>query len=81
MKLLEASKILEELSGGKYRNLEYRVNYDGHGGTNIECAVYIHGQGYHSGITWEEAIQSMEYAIYPERKPTVVEDIDEDAIS
>jgi len=76
MKMFEARAKLEELAGGKYRNLTYSVTDNHVGEVSFECTVYIDGEGHHHGETWEESLQKMEFSIYPERKPvTDVEDV------
>ena len=76
MKLLEARAKLKELSGGKYRNLAYSLTEHRDREVGISCTVYVDGQEHHTGETWEEALQEMEYAIFPDRKPVPeVEDV------
>ena len=77
MKFLEAREALKKLSEGKYRSLHYKVTDNGVGGTEIECIVYTDGSSHHNAPTWEEALQKLEYAMYPDREPVPeqVEDI------
>jgi len=76
MRFLEAREALKKLSEGRYRCLRYGVTDNGFGGTEVECTVYTDGSNHHVGATWEEALQKLEYAMYPEREPSPdVEDI------
>ena len=69
MKLYEAIAELKKLSENKYRCLRYDVTAHEDGEIIVECTVYVDGYNHHSGGTWEEALLSLEYAMYPERKP------------
>lgn len=75
MKFLEAREKLLKLADGKYCTITYSVK-DFRGESHIVCEVYLGDYNFHRGETWEEALQSLEYEMFPERKPVPeIEDI------
>jgi len=77
MRFLEAREALKKLSEGKYRCLRYEVTDSDLGGTEIECAVYTDDNNkWYVAPTWEEVLQKLESAMYPDREPSPkVEDV------
>ena len=76
MNLHAAREELKRLSESKYRCLRYEVTEHEDGEIRVKCTVYVDGYNHHSGGTWEDALLSLEYAMYPERKPIPeIEDI------
>jgi len=64
MRFREAQKELAKLADGKYHTIDREITNPCDGGKQrVKCSVYIHGQKYHNGETWEEALASMKDAI------------------
>jgi len=55
----EAYAKLEEIAGGEFFSIEYKLTNHGNGVIDTACNVYIFGGHWHSGNTWEVALQSL----------------------
>ena len=64
MRFREAQRELAKIANGEYHLVAKEITDPGDGGKpKVKCSVYIHGQEYHNGETWEEAIASLKDAI------------------
>lgn len=65
MTFLQAKSELARLANGEYHSIEYQMDVHVTGTQSAQCRVYIHGQKWHAGKTWKQALESMQDAIYP----------------
>jgi hypothetical protein len=76
MNFLEAREELKKLADGRYRTLGYSVTEHESGTKEVECSVYVDGFDWYKASRWEEALQRLESAMFPERQIDVeIEDI------
>ena len=69
MTFKEAKKALSKMAKGEYHTITYQITELRPGEIVEECAVYIHGKDRLTGKTWEEAIEKMADACFPDQAP------------
>ena len=65
MTFQEAKEELKILARGKAFQLRFSVLEFADGSQRPDCSVYVEGQAFHSGDTWEEAFYSLNKALNP----------------
>lgn len=55
MKFDEAEKKLAEIANGKFHSLQYERDTHRTGEQETKCRIYIEGERFHNGNTWEDA--------------------------
>lgn len=69
MTFKEAKKALSKMAKGEYHTISYQITESRPGEIEEECAVYIHGKDRFVGETWEEVIEKMSDACFPDQAP------------
>ncbi|MBA7559110.1 hypothetical protein ES708_00723 [subsurface metagenome] len=73
MRFGQAKKKLAEIANGKYRSLRYEKVTHSDGEEVTECSIYIDGETYHSGNTWERTFAVREAFLKPKKAKIEVE--------
>ena len=63
-----AAQTVANMTGGEHHALLYEETHPITGGVVAQCSVYADGRGWHKGGTWEQAINNLHLALYPDRK-------------
>ena len=75
MNFQQAKKGLKKLAKGKYHCIRYELTEYNNGDLKQECSVYVDGQEWVEGYTWNEALNKMKYKC--RKMPLTLEDIEE----
>ena len=69
MTFAEAKIKLAEIANGKHHSLSYDEMIFASGRIESKCHIYIDGESYYQGVTWEQAFLSREPVYTDEGQP------------
>lgn len=75
MTFKEASAKLCELAQGRFRAIEYQMLTHASGRVVPTCRIYIAGESYHSGATFEDAFRARAIALGQYEQTPMPEDV------
>jgi hypothetical protein len=61
MKFSDAKARLKKIAGGRYHMLTYGMIENGDGVVTTQCSIYIDGETFYNGRTFEDAFYSREH--------------------